>query len=289
VREDVDDRSALGLLSEFQKYRRIKGMTRLKSLCFALMAVAVSASPSLADKMHLTVAVEGAFPPYNEVGPDGSLQGFDVDFAQAVCAKIDADCELVKQDWDGMIPGLLAKKFDVIISSMGILPEREEKIDFTIPYYQAPTALVALKSLGLKPGADGYPDPESLAGKKIGVQRATAYESWARDKWSKADIVVYDSAESADLDMRNHRLDARFDDYVLLSAGIMKDDGGNKYERIGKIYTESEMGSKGEGIALRKGNDALKASISKAILDMRADGTYKAINDKYFDFDIYGQ
>src|ERR1700754_2260620 len=102
---------------------------RLKSLCFALMAVAVSASPSLADKMHLTVAVEGAFPPYNEVGPDGSLQGFDVDFAKAVCAKIDADCDLVKQDWDGMIPGLLAKKFDVIISSMGILPDREEKVD----------------------------------------------------------------------------------------------------------------------------------------------------------------
>jgi lysine-arginine-ornithine-binding protein len=263
-------------------------MTRLKSLGLALLLVAASASPSLADKMKLVVAVEGAFPPYNEVGPDGNLQGFDVDFAKAVCQKIEADCELVKQDWDGMIPGLLANKFDVIISSMGILPDREEKIDFTIPYYQAPTALVALKSAGVKVGADGYPDPDSLAGKKIGVQRATAYESWARDKWSKAEIVVYDSAQTADLDMQNHRLDARFDDYVLLSTGIMK-SGGDLYERIGKIYSEKDMGSKGEGIALRKGNDPLKAAISKAILDMRADGTYKAINDKYFDFDIYGQ
>lgn len=264
-------------------------MSHVKSLFLALVLVAASGTASWADKLKLIVAVEGAFPPYNEVGPDGSLQGFDVDFAKEICRKIDAECELVKQDWDGMIPGLLAKKFDVIISSMGILPEREEKIDFTIPYYQAPTALVALKSAGAKAGADGYPDPESLAGKKIGVQRATAYESWARDKWPKAEIVIYDSAQSADLDMQNGRLDARFDDYVLLSSGIMKGEGGDQYERVGNIYTEAAMGSKGEGIALRKGNDDLKEAINKAILAMRDDGSYKAINDKYFDFDIYGQ
>ncbi|HVJ33632.1 MAG TPA: transporter substrate-binding domain-containing protein [Terriglobia bacterium] len=268
-------------------------MTRLKSLCLksfglALLVLAAGAAPSLADKLKLTVAVEGAYPPYNQVGPDGSLQGFDVDFAKEICKKIDADCEFVKQDWDGMIPGLLANKYDVIISSMGILPEREEKIDFTIPYYQAPTALVAFKSAGVKAGADGYPDADSLAGKKIGVQRATAYESWARDKWPKAEVVVYDSSQSADLDMQSHRLDARFDDYVLLSDGIMKTNG-DQYERIGKIYTEAAMGSKGEGIALRKGNDSLRDAISKAILAMRADGTYKSVNDKYFDFDIYGQ
>lgn len=253
------------------------------------MLMVLGASPALADKLKLVVAVEGAFPPYNEVGPDGNLQGFDVDFAHEICKKIDAECELVKQDWDGMIPGLLAKKYDVIISSMGILPEREEKIDFTIPYYQAPTALVALKSAGAKVGGDGYPDGESLAGKKIGVQRATAYESWAREKWPKAEIVVYDSSQSADLDIQNGRLDARFDDYVLLSDGIMKGEGGDQYERVGNIYTEAAMGSKGEGIALRKGNEPLKDAINKAILSMREDGSYKAINDKYFSFDIYGE
>lgn len=264
-------------------------MARTKSLFLATMLMVLGAAPAVADNMKLVVAVEGAFPPYNEVGPDGNLQGFDVDFAREVCKKIQADCELVKQDWDGMIPGLLAKKYDVIISSMGILPEREEKIDFTIPYYQAPTGLVALKSAGAKAGADGYPDGDSLAGKKIGVQRATAYESWAREKWPKAEIVVYDSSQSADLDIQNGRLDARFDDYVLLSDGIMKGEGADQFERVGNIYTEAAMGSKGEGIALRKGNDQLKESINKAILAMRQDGSYKAINDKYFSFDIYGE
>lgn len=263
-------------------------MRLMTGLAIAMLAVAAALPARAEDPLKLIVAVEGAFPPYNEVGPDGNLQGFDVDFAREICAKIKAECSYVKQDWDGMIPGLLAKKFDVIISSMGILPEREEKIDFTIPYYQAPTALVAAKSAGMKAGADGYPDPESLAGKKIGVQRATAYESWARDKWPKAEIVVYDSAQSADLDMQNGRLDARFDDYILLSEGIMKGDGGGELEKIGNIYTESAMGSKGEGIALRKGNEKLRDAISQAILDMRKDGSYKKINDKYFSFDIYG-
>lgn len=261
----------------------------LLAATLSLGAVLGLGGAAAADQLKLIVAVEGAFPPYNEVGPDGNLQGFDVDIAHEVCKKINAECSYVKQDWDGMIPGLLAKKFDVIISSMGILPEREEKIDFTIPYYQAPTALIALKTAGIKAGADGYPDPESLAGKKVGVQRATAYESWARQAWPKAEIVIYDSAQSADLDMQNGRLDARFDDYIVESQSLLHADGGDQYELVGKIYTETAMGSKGEGISMRKGNDELKAAINKAILDMRADGTYKAINDKYFDFDIYGQ
>ncbi|MFO1089876.1 MAG: transporter substrate-binding domain-containing protein [Hyphomicrobiales bacterium] len=256
----------------------------------AIVALALMAGGALAaDKQKLTVATEGAYPPYNFVAADGTLQGFDVDFAKAVCEKINADCTIIKQDWDGMIPGLLAKKYDLIIASMGILPEREEKIDFTIPYYQAPTILVAAKSAGIKAMADGMVDPASLSGKKIGVQRATGYESYARKQWPAAEIVVYDTPESADLDMTAGRLDARFDDGILLKKGLLASPEASNFEQVGKVLPESAFGSKGEGIGVRKGETALKESVNKAILDMRADGTYKTINDKYFDFDIYGQ
>jgi lysine-arginine-ornithine-binding protein len=258
-------------------------------LLAAAAALAVLVTPAVAEKRKLIVATEGAYPPYNYVDADGSLQGFDVDFAKAMCEKIDADCEIIKQDWDGMIPGLIAKKYDVIVASMGILPEREEKIDFTIPYYQSPTALIANKAAGIAAGADGFVDPETLAGKKIGVQRATAYESFAREKWPKADVQVYDSSESADLDMTAGRLDARFDDFIVLQSGILKSESAADYERVGNIWGEKDFGSKGEGIGVRKGETELREAINKAILDMRADGTYKKINDKYFDFDIYGQ
>ena len=242
-----------------------------------------------ADKQKLTVATEGAYPPYNLVAADGTLKGFDVDFAKALCEKINADCTIVKQDWDGMIPALMAKKFDLIVASMGILPEREEKIDFSIPYYQAPTALVATKASGIKAGADGLVDGESLAGKKIGIQRATGYETFAKKNWPKAEYVLYDNSESANLDMTGGRLDARFDDAVLLKNGLMTTPTASDYAIVGKILSEKDMGSKGEGIGMRKGETDMKKAVDKAILDMRADGTYKKINDKYFDFDIYGQ
>lgn len=263
---------------------------KLSHFFAAAVALAVMVAPAAAaDKRKLIVATEGAYPPYNYVDADGSLQGFDVDFAKAMCEKINAECEIIKQDWDGMIPGLMAKKYDVIVASMGILPEREEKIDFTIPYYQSPTGLVAAKTSGIKAGADGFVDPATLEGKKIGVQRATAYETFAKEKWPKAEVQVYDSSESADLDMTAGRLDARFDDFIVLQSGILKSDSAADYERVGNVWGEKDFGSKGEGIGVRKGETELKDAISKAILDMRADGTYKTINDKYFDFDIYGQ
>ena len=242
-----------------------------------------------ADKHKLTIATEGAYPPYNFVATDGSLQGFDVDFANALCVKINADCTIIKKDWDGMIPGLMAKKYDLIVASMGILPEREEKIDFSIPYYQSPTGLVANKTAGFKVGADGYVDIASMAGKKVGVQRATGYESFAREKWKGVELVVYDSAQSADLDLTAGRIDARFDDFIVLKNGVLASDSAADYERVGKTWSEKQFGSKGEGIGVRKGEEKLRDAVSAAILDMRKDGTYKKINDKYFDFDIYGE
>lgn len=100
--------------------------------------------------------------------------------------------------------------------------------------------------------------------------------------------MVYDSAESADLDMTAGRIDARFDDFIVLQTGILSGDSKDDFERIGNIWGEKAFGSKGEGIGVRKGEKDLLEAINKAILDMRADGTYKQINDKYFDFDIYG-
>jgi len=260
-----------------------------KIVAVALFFAGLATSAYAADKQKLIIATEGAYPPYNFVAADGTLQGFDVDFAKAVCEKINAECEIVKQDWDGIIPALLAKKYDVIIASMAIRPERAEKVDFTIPYYMAPTALIAMKSAGIKTGADGFVDPASVAGKKIGVARATGFEKYAKENWPKADIVVYDNSPNADLDLVNGRLDARFDDYILMSQSVLKSEIAGDLEQVGKIYPEKMMGSDGEGIAVRKGETALRESINTAITDMRVDGTYKKINDKYFTFDIWGQ
>ena len=124
-------------------------MKRLILAAVALLGLTAAASA------QTRLGTEGAYPPYNFVDANGELQGFDVDFAKALCEKINAECTIIKQDWDGMIPALMAKKFDLIVASMGILPDREEKIDFSIPYYQSPTGLVMTKATGAKVGADG--------------------------------------------------------------------------------------------------------------------------------------
>ena len=115
----------------------------------------------------LRVGVEGAYPPFSWKEADGSLKGFDIDLAMEVCKRMNRECVLVAQEWDGMIPALLAKKFDTIIASMSITEERKKKIDFTVKYYNTPAKLVAKKGAGFDGTAAG------LKGKRLGVQRAT--------------------------------------------------------------------------------------------------------------------
>jgi lysine-arginine-ornithine-binding protein len=234
----------------------------------------------------IKVATEGAYPPFNFVDANGALQGFDVDITNALCAKMQVTCEIVKQDWDGMIPGLLANKYDVIIASMSITKERKEKIDFTGKYYNTPAVIVAKSDAAITLGADGNPTPESMNGLKIGVQRATVHENFARQNFPGAEIVVYDTADNANLDLTGGRLDARMDDILVLEDQVVKPNG-SIYKVYGKGWSGGVFGD-GAGIGLRKQEDQLRIALDEAIKAIRSDGTYKTINDKYFNFDVYG-
>ncbi|MET1028687.1 MAG: transporter substrate-binding domain-containing protein, partial [Dongiaceae bacterium] len=118
----------------------------MKKLTILMSIAALALSTSIANAAEkIRIATEGAYAPFNFVADDGSLQGFDVDIAKAVCEKMKADCVIVKQDWDGMIPGLLAKKFDAIFASMSITAERKQKINFSEKYYNTPAVIVARK------------------------------------------------------------------------------------------------------------------------------------------------
>jgi lysine-arginine-ornithine-binding protein len=260
---------------------------KILTLTLAAAALAFASASASADSMKITIATEGAYAPFNFVADDGSLQGFDVDIAKALCEKLEAECTIVKQDWDGMIPGLLAKKFDAIVASMSITEERKQKIDFTGKYYNTPAVIVARKDAPIKIGADGHIDPASMKGMRIGVQRATIHENFARANFPGAEVVVYDTADNANLDLMSGRIDARMDDILALQSGILKQDGGADYAIIGKGWTGGILGD-GAGIGVRKEDTKLRDALSQAILDIRANGTYKKINDKYFDFDVYG-
>ncbi len=229
------------------------------------------------------IGTEGAYPPFNYIDRDGNLQGFDIEIAKALCDAANMTCTFVTQSWDGMIPALLARKYDAIIASMSITEERKQRVDFTKKYYQTPARFVKHKDSDIEITREG------LKGKAVGVQRATVSANFINDNF--ADIMTvrsYATQEEANMDIVSGRVDLLFADAVVLQTGFLETDPGKNYEFAGPSYTDEEWFGEGIGIAIRKGEDDLREAFNKAIIRIREDGTYQKISDKYFDFDVYG-
>jgi lysine-arginine-ornithine-binding protein len=260
-------------------------MTRFVTSAIAAMAIVFAAGAADAQQMKkVRIGTEGAYAPFNFIDANKQLQGFDVEIAKAICAAAKFDCEFVVQDWDGIIPGLNAKKYDAIIASMSITDERKKVVDFTDRYYKTPARFVR------KMGSKVEITDAGLKGKKVGVQRATIHENFLKDKYGKVvEVRSYATQDEANLDMAAGRIDLLLADSVVLSEGFLKTPDGKAFEFVGPDFTDKKWFGDGAGIALRKGDKELREAINKAIAQIRADGTYKKINDKYFAFDVYGK
>lgn len=267
----------------------------------AAAVLALAALPASAETKKVRIGTEGAYAPFNFIDSNGELQGFDVDIAKALCASANFECEFVVQDWDGIIPGLLAEKYDAIIASMSITEERKEVVDFTGKYYNTPAKFVAKKGSGITILASGDEagsvsdmdavelNADGLKGKIVGVQSATTHENFLND--NMADIVeirVYGTQEEANLDLVAGRVDMLLADSVAIDDGFLKTSDGEGFEFVGPGIADSRWFGDGAGIAVRKGEEELREALNDAIAKIRADGTYKKINDKYFEFDVYG-
>ncbi len=248
-------------------------------LACAVITAGIGLIAGTASAEKIKIGTEGAYPPFNSLTADGKLEGFDIDIANALCAQMKAECEFVVQDWDGIIPALQARKFDAIVASMSITEERKKQVAFTNKYYTTPLAVVALKDSDLT-----STEPAAMAGKTIGAQASTTQSIYAQDFYTPAgaDVKQYPTQEEAVQDMLNGRLDAIISDKFVLTDW-MKTASNDCCKLIGDVAgTETET-----GIAVRLGDDALREKLNAAIDAIVADGTYKKIQAKYFDFDIY--
>ena len=246
----------------------------------AVLLAAFIATPGAAsakDWKTVRIGTEGAYPPFNFFDSDKQLQGFDIDIAKAVCAKMKVECTYVAQDWDGIIPALTAGKYDAIFASMSITDERKQVIDFSRPYYNTPSTFVAPKDTSL-------PDtkPETLKGKTIGAQSSTIQANYLEEKYGDADIKLYPSQDEVNLDLVSGRIDALLVDKLVAIDWLKTDDGGCCALLGGDIPVGG-----GVGAGVRKEDTDLRDMISKAIEEIKADGTYDKINAKYFDFSIW--
>ncbi|WP_024302085.1 ABC transporter substrate-binding protein [Pseudogulbenkiania sp. MAI-1] len=258
--------------------------TKMMKAALALLLVSGMASAADWSGKVIRLGVDPTYPPLEYKTPSGKLTGFGIDIAEALCQQLRAKCVWVESSWDGIIPALLAKKIDAIASSMMITPKRMEQIAFTNKVSNAPSRLVVRRGSSLQPTA------ASLAGKRVGVEQGSSQEAYAKAMWAPArvEIVTYQNQDLVYNDLVTGRLDASFQSSIQAESGFLKRPIGKDFTFAGAEFTDAKFFGVGDGIGVRKEDVALREDLNKALATIRANGTYKRINDKYFDFDIYG-
>lgn len=241
-------------------------------------ALALTAGVAQAETIKFSVSAE-PYPPFAEKNKAGKWEGFEVDLINAICTQIKAKCEIKETAWDGIIPALTAKKIDVIFASMSITDERQKTIDFSIPYYNTPGAILAPKSSTITT------DPQTAKGKTIGVQTATIHQNFA-DKYYKdiATVKIYNTQDEANSDLAAGRIDATIADSAALEP-MLKTDAGKDLAIKGTFDKKDPIWGVGVGAGIRKG-DPLKKKIDDAIRAIYKNGTYEKIEKKYFSYDV---
>lgn len=260
------------------------------------------AATSLEAQEKIIVATEGAFAPWTFTDAQGNLQGFELDLARSVCERLSLTCEFVAQEFTAMIPGLLAGKFDVIISAMSITEERKKVIEFTMPYARTANGFVAAKGSefielpggGQRFDLDKQEDAAQkaiqemkpiLTGKVLGVQKGSISASFV-DKYLRTDMQVreYGSVQDQDLDLASGRVDIAIGSMVAfhksLTTGML-----NEFETVGPTFVGGVFGL-GYAAGLRKEDAALRERINTALQAAIDDGTIKKLSDKWLGIDV---
>ena len=228
----------------------------------------------------ITVATEAAYPPFNYLDRKGMPAGFEMELAQEACQRMKAECEYTAVKWDDLIPGLLDKKFDIIMSSLEVTSERRKRLGLSRRYYLSPGAFIAAK------GAPFDGPPSLLRNKRIGVQRDSTHADWADKSFRRsAQLKRYNTVAEALAALANDEVDAVFGDKTQLWLWSQKPEG-KCCELIGQDIKDNQTLGIGVAAGLRKEDAKLRDALNKAFAEMIGDGTYKKINEKYFPFPL---
>ncbi|PTQ74905.1 transporter substrate-binding domain-containing protein [Celeribacter persicus] len=233
--------------------------------------VAADELETLKEKGKVRIAMSGAYPPFNFVNDQNEVVGFDPAIGAEINKRIGLETEIVTTAWDGIIGGLLAKKYDAIVGSMTITDERAEVVDFVGPYYTTRRAIFT------KPGS-GITSLDDLEDAKVGVTLGETHEEWAKEKGYK--VRTYKGLPELIMELENGRVDAIVNDSI--AAILALKENGYEYE----MFDDPESEPFGAGIAIRKDNPDLKAAMQAALDAMMEDGTYTAIAEEWIGEDI---
>lgn len=247
-------------------------LTALVSACGQDKPAETQAAEPAATEKQIRIATESSFKPFSYLDASGNLVGFEIDLANALCEEMKAKCEISSQDWEGLIPGLNAGKYDAIMAGMSATEERAKVVDFSDSYFN--NTLVLLGKKGVELSAD------ALDGKNIAVQQATVSAEYLAANQPKAVVKAYDKQDNAYLDLSAGRVDGMMSDLVP-ALDWLKTETGADFEVKGEQIDINDT----VAIALRK-DDALKGEFNAALAKLKENGKYDELVGKYFDTNI---
>ena len=272
-------------------------MNVIKRLSLGLLITLFLSVSANADKIR--IGTEGAYPPWNSKDASGKLIGFEVELAWTLCRYIGQQCEIVEQDWDGMIPALIMRKFDAIMAGMSITDERKKAINFSQGYADEVASLAVMKGSNLegmqtseginltkKSGAvkkDLKTITQALAGKTVCVQTATIHQNFLESgDVGKVNVRTYKTQDEVNLDLASGRCD------VALAAAVAFTDYAEKSKKpvvlVGPTFSGGAFGN-GVGVGIRKDDTELLKAFNSAINKARKNGDISRIATKWFGFD----
>ncbi|HVK90148.1 MAG TPA: transporter substrate-binding domain-containing protein [Mycoplana sp.] len=236
---------------------------------------------------ELSIGTEGAYPPWSMADAAGNVTGFDADVGNLLCAKLELKCNFVVQAFDGLIPALKAKRFDVIISGMSITEDRKKEISFSNGYAELANVFVAPKNSDLAGIHDFDTLIKALDGKKVGVQAGTTHAHYLEKNAPTADLKSYDTLDQMQIDLASGRIETAFSDVSALEDFLAKPDGKDFQMVDVKIASSSDPTlGEGVGVGIAQDNTELKAKIDTALCELVNDGSIGKASETWFKTDI---
>lgn len=271
-------------VTAMRPFRPLSVRLRAAALCGGTLILAALgdavAAPATSLPGRVTIASEGARPPYNYFNGD-TLEGFEIDLGRDLCRRMAVTCSFVEQDWDSMISGLLEHRYDAIMAAMEITPERTARIAFSTPYVRMPSAFLVRKNDDLTASS-----PDALAGKAIGVEAGGTHQTFVEKLYPRSRLRRFNSLDDAILDLEAGRLDAALGDKDAVVAFMETRGDAGCCRILADVPRDPAFFGAGIGVGLRKTDVALRDAFDKALAASMADGSFERIRARYFDFPI---
>lgn len=251
-------------------------------VCAVALSLGTAGFACAGSQAALKFGIEAAYPPFESKTAAGQLQGFDIDVGNAVCARMKVKCVWVENAFDGLLPALQARKFDVVNSALNITQKRKQLVDFTPPIYVVPMVMIARKDSGL------LPDVDRLKGKRIGVLQGSSQEDFLKHNWEPHGITTtpYQDQNLVYADLAAGRLDAAVQESQTAQEGFLDKPEGRDFAMLGKPLQDPATLGEGVGWAFRKQDAALRGQVSAALAELKKDGTLSKLSVQYFKRDI---